>query len=431
MSRVDSIQHVERQVLMTAMLRASSLPDMALLPKHFSTEGHADLWEAILALSGDAKPYDPVSVSDELERSGRRALSRLAIDVGAATDIFPASNAAYPAALILTAWRDREARQIGIDLADASSRREDGAVDRAIAALMDLHAADDDHQHTAMTAMRDALGEVVAASQAGGRVIGVSTGLTALDSTLGGLHDSDLIVIGARPAMGKTGLLLGMTHAGAGGGGVGLISGEQPHDQVGMRWMAAGTGVSLGRLRAGHVYRDSEWQAVSAAVRSYSELPIRILDRSSPDITEVVRVARAWKHRYGIRALYVDYLQRLEIAALVRAPKHERIGAIARALKNLARDLRIPVVVLAQVNRDADGERPQMRHLADSSEIEKEADQVMMLWRDLSDPQAETAAAEIIVVKNRHGNIGTVHCEWHGASTSFRDAGQQMEARAA
>jgi len=159
--------------------------------------------------------------------------------------------------------------------------------------------------------------------------------------------------------------------------------------------------------------------ALMAAADTYGRLPVKIHDRPSPDITEVIREARRWKHQFGIRALYVDYLQRIEVSAMARAPKYQQVGHIARSLKNLARDLRIPVIALAQVNREADGERAQMKHLADSSEIEKEADQIMMLWRDLSNPQAERSPAEINVVKNRHGNIGTVYCTWHGGSTSF------------
>ena len=218
--------------------------------------------------------------------------------------------------------------------------------------------------------------------------------------------------------MGKTGFLLGAAAAGAKGGAVALISGEQPADQVGLRWLAAGSQVNVGRLRAGK-FRGDEVDALLNAAERYGALPVQILDRPSPDITEVIREARRWKHQLGIRALYVDYLQRIEIASMSRAPKHQQVGSIARSLKNLARDLRIPVVVLAQVSRDADGERPQMKHLADSSEIEKEADQIMMLWRDLSNPQAERSAAEINVVKNRHGNIGKVPVTWHGGSTSF------------
>ncbi len=434
MSREDSIFHVERQVLATAMHRSSSLPDMPLAAKHFANEQHGEIWDVIQALNLDSKPTDAISVSDELDRMGRKALGAQALKIGSAPDIAIASNAAYPAATLVAAWRDRESARIGAELVDGARHREEGAVDRAITALMDLHVDEVSHEHTAQGAMRAAWAQVLAAKEHGGRFVGVSTGLSALDGALGGLHNSDLIVVGARPAMGKTGLLLGMTRAGCNSGPVGLISGEQPHDQVGMRWMAAGSKVSLGKLRAGKLYADEEWDSASNAMREYGELPVRILDRSSPDIAEVVRVARRWRHQYGIKALYVDYLQRIEIASMARSPKHERVGTVTRMLKNLARDLRIPVVVLAQVSRDVDkteSGKPQMAHLADSSEIEKEADQILMLWRDLSDPKAVTAPAEINVVKNRHGNIGTVRCLWHGNSTSFVDRAREADEREA
>lgn len=418
MTAVEAGYHVERMVLRTAMERASSLPDMPLQPHHFASEQHAEIWETIQRLALDGLPTDAVSVMDALDRAGRKGLSVLPIDIAAASDIYATSNAAYYAGIMVEAWRNRRARDVALELQSGLKRREEGAVDVAIAGLMQLYAETSSSEQTAQSAMQAALAHAEDARRNGGGPTGVPTGLGDLDETLGGLHDSDLIVIGARPAMGKTGLLLGMTTAGAKGGPVGLVSGEQPADQVGLRWMAAGSGVTLGRLRAGR-FDGRDMMAMEDAAERYGRLPIRILDRSAPDITEVIREARRWKHQYGIRALYVDYLQRLEIASMAKSPKHERVGQIARSLKNLARDLRIPVIALAQVSRLAANDRPQMAHLADSSEIEKEADQIMMLWRDLSNPQAERAAAEINVVKNRHGNIGTVYCTWHGGSTSF------------
>ena len=422
MSRDNAMVHVERQVLHTAMQRASSLPDMPLLAKHFANEQHAELWSIIQSLALDSHPFDAVSVAEAAERAGYPpAIQALAIAIASAPELYPAKDARYPAGLLLTGWRDREALSIAHTLADEASRREDGAADRAIAALMALHQDDQDFEHTAKSAMKLAWDEVEAADRAGGQIIGVTTGIDDLDDTLGGLHAGDLIVIGARPAMGKTGLLLGMTAAASNSAPVGLISGEQPASQVGLRWMAAGSHVSVGRLRAAKI-EEHQWGSLSQAVSDYGKRPVRLFDRSSPDVTEVIRVARRWKHQYGITALYVDYLQRLEIASLSKAPKHERVGAIARALKNLARDIGIPVVALAQVSRAVEqrqNQRPMMSDLSDSSEIEKEADQIMMLWRDMENPKAEYAPAEISVVKNRHGNIGTIHCQWHGASTSF------------
>lgn len=430
MSRDQTLFHVERQVLLTAMSRASSLPDMPLQAKHFASEQHAEIWGVIQTLALDAKPFDPVSVAEECERVGLgRSSWELVIGIANASELFPATDAGYPAGILVTGWRDRESLRIARQLADEAGRREDGAADRAIAALMALHSDERDCEHTARSAMQQAWAEVMAAHEAGGQLIGMPTGIEDLDETLGGLHDSDLIVIGARPAMGKTGLLLGMTGAASKRHPVGLISGEQPASQVGLRWLAAGSNVSVGKLRAAKI-EEEQWPRIGRAVDEYGPRPVRILDRSSPDIAEVIRVARRWKHQYGIRALYVDYLQKLEISGMAKAAKHERVGTIARMLKNLARDLNIPVVALAQVNRKVEerqNQRPMMSDLADSSEIEKEADQIMMLWRDLSNPQAETAAAEINVVKNRHGNIGTVHCLWRGASTSFVSAAQEPQ----
>lgn len=416
---VQESLHVERMVLLTAMSRPSSLIDIPLQAHHFASEAHAAVWEAIQSLSIDGRPIDAVAVGDLLEQEGRGGLSTLPVAIAADMGLAVTSQPAYYSQLVVDAWRNREARTIASELAEATKRREPGAIDQAIAALMALHAGDRDCEHTAKSAMRAAWEQVEAAHLNGGALIGIPTGLAELDDSLGGLHDSDLIVVGARPAMGKTGLLLQMVMSGSATGPAGLISGEQPHEQVGLRWLASGSNVSVGKLRAAKIGED-QWPRLTQTIAERGDRPVRIYDRSAPELADVVRVARRWKQQHGIRALYVDYLQRIEIKS--DAPKHERVGMVARGLKNLARDLQIPVVALAQVSRAVEqrqNQRPQMSDLADSSEIEKEADQIMTLWRDLSDPQAETAAAEIILCKNRHGNIGTVHCRWHGGTTSF------------
>ena len=426
MIRPDAMTQVERTVLRTAMDRPSALADLPLRPEHFGLELHGAVWELIQALAQDGKPCGGVEICDLAEREGRRMLGHMALEIHGAMDLAPSSQPAYHAAVLLDAWRCREALRIAEELRDASVLRDTSAIDRATAALMALHAEHRDCEHTAKSAVRLAWADIEAAYFAGGAIVGVRTGLRDLDESLGGLHDSDLIVIGARPAMGKTGLLLGMVDAAAQEGPVGLISGEQPAAQVGLRLLAAESRVPVSRLRNGHI-EDGGWRAVSEAVGRLANRNVRLLDRSGPDIAEVTRVARRWKHQHGIRALYVDYLQRLECAEAKDAPKHERVGLVARRLKSLARDLNIPVVALAQVNRlveQRQNQRPMMSDLADSSEIEKEADQIMTLWRDTTQIQAAAQPAEVIVVKNRHGNIGTVHCLWIGAQTRFVDQAQ-------
>lgn len=423
MTRDDTMYHVERQLLHTAMLRPSSMYGVALASKHFANETHADLWGLIQALSDSSKPVDPVSVMDYAERMGMKSASNAAIEIAADTALFPTSNPAHYAQRIADGWRNRETRRVAAVLQAEAGQGSDGAAERAIAALMALHDEDRESEFSIRQALTAAMDQVQAAYNNGGALIGVPSGLSSLDEKTGGFHESDLIIIGARPAMGKTGFLGGASIAGTKKGPIGVVSAEQPHEQLGLRWLAGGASVSVGRLRAAKI-EDEQWPRVENAVVDLRDLPIRIFDKAGADISEVIRVARRWKHQHGIKALYVDYLQRLRISAMTKAPKHERVGEIAASLKNLARDLKIPVIALAQVSRkvdDREGQRPCMGDLSDSSEIEKEADQIIMLWRDKTRPHADVVDAELIVEKNRHGNVGTVHCLWRGATTSFVD----------
>ena len=423
MKRDDTIFLIERQLLHAAMLSPSSLGNTAIKAKHFFADAHGDLWDMIQALSKDGAPTDPLTVSDFADRQGSKRAAHAAMDIGCDSTIFSHAQSEYRAGVLMGAWRDRETAHIAAMLADDVRERTEGAADRAIAALMALHDEDRDCEFTTRQALTAAMDEIEAAYQAGGALVGIPTSIRELDETLGGFHDSDLIVVGARPAMGKTGFLGGAAVAGARVGQVGIISAEQPHEQMGLRWLAGGSNISVGRLRAAKLEVE-QWSHLEGTVERMRDLPMRIFDKTGPDIAEVIRVARRWKHQYGIRALYVDYLQKLRISALAKAPKHERVGEIASSLKSLARDLKIPVIALAQVSRNVDsreGQRPCMADLSDSSEIEKEADQILMLWRDKTQPHAEMVDAEIIVDKNRHGNVGTVHCLWRGASTSFVD----------
>jgi replicative DNA helicase len=423
MKREDTVFLIERHLLHAAMLSPASLGRAAIKAKHFLADAHADLWDIIQALSKDGHPTDPLTVSDFADKQGCKRAAQAAMDIGCDATIFSHAQSEYRAGVLMGAWRDREMTQIAAMLSDDVRARADGAADRAIAALMSLHDEDRDCEYTTRQALTAAMDEIEAAYKAGGALVGIPTSIIALDQTLGGFHDSDLIIVGARPAMGKTGFLGGAAVAGARVGQIGIISAEQPHEQMGLRWLAGGSNISVGRLRAAKL-EEQQWGHLGSTVERMRDLPMRIFDKTAPDIAEVIRVARRWKHQYSIKALYVDYLQKLRISALSKAPKHERVGEIASSLKCLARDLKIPVIALAQVSRNVDtreGQRPGMGDLSDSSEIEKEADQILMLWRDKTRPHAEIVDAEIIVEKNRHGNVGTVHCLWRGGATSFVD----------
>lgn len=414
-TRDNTILEIERMLLATLMLRPGDCNRVELSAEYFVSEQHADIFSAIRTRTVEAKPVDPVTILDHFEQEGRRALGSLALDIGNG-NMATAVPEAY-AHRITTAWRQRRAREIGSTLLESTDEK---AVDKAIASLMNLHATEQNHEWDAKQATRAAFAELTAIHESGGKLPGVTTGLTDLDDKLGGLHKGDMIVVGGRAAMGKTAFLIGMARAAAmAGDPVGIISGEQPVEQVALRMLSSGSKIDARQFRTAQ-FADSEWSRVFDATAVNSQLPMWFLDRSAPTAAEVVRVARRWKHKHGIKALYVDYLQRV-VGEGDR--KFEQVGFVARVLKNLARDLEIPVIVLAQVSRAVEGranQSPRMGDLSDSSEIEKEADQVLMLFRPgYYDEKAAQNEARVIVEKNRHGPTGYVDVHWDGSIMTF------------
>lgn len=412
----EAIFEIERMLLATMMLRPSDCWRVDVAPEYFASEQHADVLRAIRQLSQDSLPVDPVSVADYFEQQGKRALSGLALQIGNSnTTAIPEAHGLR----IVAGWRQRRARDIGAGLMQAKT---DDAVDAAIADLMALHATEQKHEFSAKEAARAAVNEIAEIHKHAGRLPGVTTGLVDLDSKLGGLHRSDLIVVGGRAAMGKTALLISMAKAAAvAGHPVGIISGEQPVEQMALRMVASGANLSAQKFRTAN-FEDHEWARVTNATSDIAGLPIWILDRSAPTIGEVIRVARRWKHRHGIKALYVDYLQRIKGEG---ERKFEQVGMVVHAMKNLARDLDIPVLALSQVRRDVENRKsniPHMGDLSDSSEIEKEADQVILIYREAYyDEEANPNVARLIIDKNRHGPTGWFDVAWRAETMQFAD----------
>lgn len=407
----------ERTLLATMMLRPADCWRVNALPEHFLSEQHGEILAAIRTLSADSQPADAVSVCDYFERAGKRALGALALSIAGdtMTTVVPEAYGQR----IMQAWRQRKAKEIGVALVESSDPK---AVDTAIASLMALHSTEQKHEFSAKEAARTALTELNRVTEAGGKLPGVTTGLADVDDKLGGLHPGDLIVIGGRAAMGKTAFVLGMARtAAAAGNPVGIISGEQPVEQVAQRMVSAASRVDAKAFRTAQ-FDEAQWSRVFGGFEHVSGLPMWFLDRSAPSLAEVVRVARRWKHQHGIKALYVDYLQRI-VGEGER--KFEQVGFVARGLKNLARDLEIPVIVLAQVSRAVEtrsSQVPRMGDLSDSSEIEKEADQILMLYREgYYRDEAPQGVARVIVEKNRHGPTGFIDVAWHGGTMTFHD----------
>jgi len=421
---VDNILDAECYVLGAMMIGGEKAAARVthLRAEHFTDLRHRWLFGVLVSLNADRTPIDAVTVMDYLQRRhGTRGAEAADYALGLANATPGAANIAAYAKILVDRHTERQTRAIASEL--AQNPTQDGA-QAAMRALLALAQVDEAREHTMQQATKAAWQDIEAAWHAGGALRGVTTGLHDLDKYLGGFHRGDLIIIGARPAMGKTALLLSMAQAADVPRG--FVSAEQSAQQIGQRALSMSSRIAVSALRAGQI-EEHEFSQCSAAISKLTQQDCVIYDKPAPRLDDVVHVARRWKVERGMRILYVDYLQRIKHGN-PKQPRHERIGEVCEGLKELARELDIPVVALAQVNRDVESrpnKRPAMGDLADSSALEKEADQIIMLYRDeVYNPSSDYAGtAELILEKNRHGGIGVVRVAFHAKTVTFKDLG--------
>jgi replicative DNA helicase len=268
--------------------------------------------------------------------------------------------------------------------------------------------------------------------QSKGEVVGVPTGFADLDSLTGGFQRSDLIIIAARPAVGKSALGLGFAFNAAVryGKTVGLFVLEMSAEQIVQRFLAMETGIDSHRLRLGNI-DDSEWSSVTRAFGRLSEANIYVDDTPSASIMDVRSKARRLHAERGLDLLIVDYLQ-LMTATGRGDNRVQEISAISRALKGLARELDVPVVALAQLSRAVETRQshvPMLSDLRESGSIEQDADIVAFIFREeIYDADTERKGiADLIVAKHRNGPTGTVHLRFFDRTARFADLERYRE----
>lgn len=204
----------------------------------------------------------------------------------------------------------------------------------------------------------------------------------------------------------------------------GIISSEQSHDQMGVRMISISGKVSGNKIRQGTL-EEEDWTKLSAGAQTLMRRNFWINDDGTITIDGIRRQARKWFYTHGIKVLFVDYIQRI-YPTDKRLPKHEQVAEVTTGLKSLAKELGIPVIALAQVNRECEkrtDRRPSMGDIADASIIEKEADMIMTLYRDevYNDDTTDKGIAELGICKNRHGPIGVLRAAWQGSYFRFED----------
>ncbi len=267
----------------------------------------------------------------------------------------------------------------------------------------------------------------------GQELTGIPTGFSELDSMTTGLQAGEMIIIAARPSMGKTALVLNMAENMAMRGyGVGIFSLEMGKQQLVQRLLCARSGIDSQRLRR-NMLREAEFRALMAACDELQQAPIYIDDTPGLSLLQLRAKARRMAAKHKVRAILIDYLQLMSAGGRVESRQIE-VSEISRGVKAMARELNMPVICLSQLNRAAEsreGHRPRMSDLRESGSIEQDADVIMLLHREdyyhKDDPEwlennpDKVGVAELIVTKQRNGPTGTVPLTWVAASTRFRD----------
>lgn len=410
--------HAEDAVLAGVLARNEAFHDVSALltAEQFTTPLRRRLWSAIRDAMLAGEPADAVTLMDALPDDAGAILEL-------AANAITGGTVAAHAELVRENWRMREAASIGQRLLMGARGRDADSVNEAITALMALNAEVAEHEFTGKQILQMAFDVTSAAFNNGGVLPGITTGLEALDELLGGWHDSDLTIIGGRPAMGKTSFLLGLAEAAAAAGHrVGVFSAEQPAEQIGIRRASLASSVSATAIRSGQI-QDEDWAKITAGIKTTRDRAMWIYDRSAITLDELVGVARKWKHTYGVQIIFIDYAQRITVP---RADRITEVSQVARGLKNLARDLQLPVVSLAQVVKGVDqrtDKRPTAGDLANSDELTREADQILMLYRDevYNRETPDPGIAEVLIEKNRHGPTGYKRLRFDGATMAFSD----------
>ena len=268
--------------------------------------------------------------------------------------------------------------------------------------------------------------EMEEAARNKGNVTGLPTGFVDLDNMMTGMHAGELIIVAARPAMGKTAFVLNIVHHLAIKKNIPclLFSLEMSKQQLGTRMMAIDAMVDSKAMKLSHTLTDDDWDKLAETMDVMVKAPIHMVDNSNISMAELRSLARMYKQNYGIGLIVIDYLQLMSSNKPVEN-RQTFISEVSRSLKNLARELEIPIIALSQLSRAVDArteKKPVISDLRESGSIEQDADMVMFIYRDEyynPDTTTKPNTAEIIVAKNRSGETGSVDLRWIGKYTKF------------
>ena len=419
----------EKSLLGAIMLNENALPEVMTVIKasDFYEERHQAIFEAMTNLYDSHRPVDLLTLTAELKSLKKLKLVGGAPYLTELSNFVPvASHAKAYADIVRKTAIQRKLIKAGTEI--AARAYEDGAIidDLVGKAEQELFEVSDKIVKSEYRSMSDLLTATFDRMEElrnnKGALRGLKTGFRDIDKMTAGLQKGDLVIIGARPAMGKTTFAQNMTYniASINKKGVLFFSMEMAANEIIERMLSDVSGVDNWKIRTGNV-SDEEYTKIGDAMAELSELPIYIDDTSSMTIMELRNKARRAMHDHDIGIVIVDYLQLIQGSDRYAGNRVQEVTEISRGLKILARELSIPIIALAQLSRNVTGRdnpRPVLSDLRESGSIEQDADLVMFLhrpdyYKQNDDNYEETHITELIIAKHRHGSVGKIQLYFH------------------
>lgn len=421
----------EQSVLGSMLLdkEAVAAAGEVLQAEDFYSDAHREIYEAMLSLYEAGKPVDLVTLVDELDQRGTMD------GVGGLTYVTDLSRMVPSTANVRYYIRIIEEKSILRKLIKASgsimnesyeaSKEVDEIINQAEKSIFDISQK---QSTTSFEHIKDTLlssyAKIEELYNSKGSITGLPTGFVELDYKLSGMHPSELILVAARPGMGKTSFIMNVAQYAAihSKAPVAVFNLEMSRDQLANRMLCCEANVELQKIRTGNLSED-DWRKLARAMAPLSQAPIYIDDTPGISVTEIRSKCRRLKIEHGLGLVVIDYLQLMSGRGRTDSRQQE-IAEISRALKVLAMELSVPIIAGSQLSRAPEARtdhRPMLSDLRESGAIEQDADVVMFLYRDeYYNPDSEDKnIAEVIVAKQRNGPTGMVKLAWLGQYTKF------------
>ncbi len=428
-------QHIEsEQALLGAiMLRSESLYDIndIIHSNAFYAEKHRTIYDAMMELQQKHEPIDILTLATRLEAKGQLDQIGGRAYLAELSGVVPSSaNAKFYAETVRKKFVMRELITGANHISELGYKNDlelEEVLDEAERKIFEVTNMTGSQQ---IIDIKDALVEawdrIEKLHQAGEGIRGIPTGFSALDNMLSGLQKSDLIILAARPSMGKTSLALDIARRAAVNHSVpvGIFSLEMSSQQLIDRMLAAESSVDAWRLRTGKLSQDTEFAYIREGLDRLSRAPIYINDQASINILNMRSAVRRLKSEHNLGLVIVDYLQ-LMTPVNSTDSMVQQVTEISRSLKGLAKELDVPVLALSQLSRAVEqrGGKPRLSDLRDSGSIEQDADVVMFIHRDdkMNENSEKPGIAEIMIEKHRNGPTGLVELFFDAKHTTFRE----------